>query len=270
MLERLSFHVEQEMRSLSSIIKGGRTRDQGIFDFSVRVPQKVVVEEIYEDVVPQEEDITTMHHITSKIIEEKKAELEALEQQIASRIAEADQKVDEILSEAHAKAKAIEEEAKQQKEAILSAAYEKEKEVLASAEAELERIKNEGLQEKAEMLGQVEGEVVETMITLLSHIISDELTYHKDWLLLVVRKMLRRQDIEENATLLVSPKCYEALEVHKEKILQDIRKLSEIKSDESLNDSSCVLVTSQGNIEYDVRHGLEKVISELRILKSIS
>ena len=258
------------MRSLSSIIKGGRTRDQGVFDFSVRVPQKVVVEEVYEDVISQDEDMSTMHHITSKIIEEKKAELEALEQQIACRMAEADQKVDEILAEAYAKAHALEEEAKVQKTAILSAAYEKEKEVLTSAEAELERIKNEGLQEKAEMLGQVEGEVVETMISLISHIISDELTYNKDWLLLVVRKMLRRQDIEGDTILFVSPKCYEALEGHKEEILQDIRKLSEIKIDESLNDSSCILVTSEGNIEYDVRHGLEKVISELRILKSIS
>ena len=258
------------MRSLSSIIKGGRTRDQGVFDFSVHIPQKVVVEEVYEDVVSQEDEMSLMHHVTSKTIEEKKAELEALEQQIICRKAEAEQKVDEILSEAYAKAHTLEEEAKIQKTAILSEAYEKQKEILDSAEAELEKIKNDGLQEKAEMLEQVEGEVVETMISLLSHIISDELTYNKEWLLLVVRKMLKRQDIEEDVTLFVSPKSYEALEVHKEEILQEIRKLSDIKIDESMSDSSCKLVTTEGNIEYDVRHGLEKMISELRILKSIS
>ena len=36
MRERLLFHVEQEMMSLSNIIKGGRIRNQGYLDLSQR------------------------------------------------------------------------------------------------------------------------------------------------------------------------------------------------------------------------------------------
>ena len=259
------------MRSLSSIIKSGRARNQGIMNLSERQNTKMVVEEIYEEMPGMEEQ--HLHeepvHITSILIEQKKQELESLQSQIDAKLADAEARAQEILSNASVAAAELEADGKAKKQQIIDEAYEKENQIIQSANEKAQAICDSAVTEKTEMLSKVEGEVVDTMITLLQHIISEELAYNEDWLYLIVKKMLQKPDVEDGITLCISSKLYEQLEENKEKLL-NLRKLSEIHVDEALNDTTCKLVTNQGSIEYDVKQGLDKVISELRIMKSLS
>ena len=259
------------MRSLSSIIKSGRARDQGIMNLSDRQNGKRI-EEVHNDMMAMEghSHHDEQMHVTSSDIEEKKEELLRVQCEIDRMIAESKQQAEAIINSAYAKASEIETDSIAMKEQMLLEVAEKEKQLLEGAQTRASEITNAAFEEKMQMLGQVEGEVVETMITILQHIMSEEVTYNRDWLYYIVKRMLQKPDVEEGVALLISADLYESLEnKYKEKLLT-LRKLSDIKVDESLNDTTCKLVTSQGSIEYDVQQGLDKMISELRIMKSLS
>ena len=149
-------------------------------------------------------------------------------------------------------------------------AYHKQEEILKQAKEEAMTIRKAASDEKKSMLEAIESEVVEVIITLLQHIISEEVTGHAEWLKLVVRRLLLQEKISEETTLLVSSNTMAYLEKDKDELVANLSKLSAIEVSESLNDTTCVLVTNQGNIEYDINDGLRKVVSELRILKDLT
>lgn len=200
----------------------------------------------------------------------KREELLIMEQEMQERIKAASKKHDEILAQAHEKANKIEQEAMLERERILSEAYEKEQSLLRQCEEEIKEKHQAALLEKEQLLQSVEGEVVETMIKLLQHIISEEFNSHSEWLLLVVKKMLSSEKIEGKAVLAVSSLQYKQLTQSDEVLSVTLSKLAEIKEDVELSDTTCKLITPEGCIEYDVQQGLEKVVSELRILQRVA
>ena len=153
---------------------------------------------------------------------------------------------------------------------MLAEAHEKQNEVIELAKKEADGIIEAAHAEKKALLQSVEGEVVETLITILQHIISEELSENVEWLRLVVRKMLHKEQFVEAIKLVVSPNCLQLIEKDKEHFFEGIPKEIVIESSDALNDTSCILETNQGNIEYDVNNGLNKMISEIKLLKELS
>lgn len=228
------------------------------------------VEGIYEE-AEVETEVTSMGTVPNlEMISQKEKELIALEGLLQDKMSEADSKIESMLAEAIEKAQSIENSARDKETNMLAETYHRQEEIIAKAEEEAEAIKKAALDEKREMLKAVEGEVVETIITLLQHIISEEIDGHVEWLKLVVRRILLQEEIDEDTTLLVSSNNRIRLEEEKNQFINSLSKLTTIEVSESLNDTTCVLVTSQGNIEYDINEGLRKVVSELRILKGLS
>lgn len=228
------------------------------------------VEGIYEE-AEVETEVTSMGTVPNlEMISQKEKELIALEGLLQDKMSEADSKIESMLAEAIEKAQSIENSARDKETNMLAETYHRQEEIIAKAEEEAEAIKKAALDEKREMLKAVEGKVVETIITLLQHIISEEIDGHVEWLKLVVRRILLQEEIDEDTTLLVSSNNRIRLEEEKNQFINSLSKLTTIEVSESLNDTTCVLVTSQGNIEYDINEGLRKVVSELRILKGLS
>lgn len=253
---------------MSNIIKSGRIRSRSILDLSDRVIHQV--ESLYDEVEVKSEIELDEEGSDLKNISQKENELKALEGVLQEKLAEADHKVEKILSEAIEKAQIIEKDARDKETEMIANAYHKQEEILRQAEEEAMTIRKVALDEKKSMLEAVEGEVVEVIITLLQHIISEEVTGHVEWLKLVVRRLLLQEEISEETTLLVSSNTMALLEKDKEELLTSLSKLSAIEVNETLNDTTCILVTNQGNIEYDINEGLKKVVSELRILKDLT
>lgn len=252
--------------SLSNIIKGGRIRNQGYLDLSLRHP--VEVEMVYDELAHAGEMASAIEE--HEVVAEREAKLAQLEQEIQERLAAANQQAEVIITEAMARGQAIEKDAQDKHEAILAEAYGKQEKIIQSYQTEAESITRAAYDEKQQMLEAVEGEVVETMIEILKHLISEEVNGHVEWLRLVVKKMMFEDRTSEQFELLVSSNNLRLIEADEKNFRSELTKLAEIKVDETLNDTTCILKTEQGCIEYDLTKGLEKVISELRILKGIS
>lgn len=253
---------------MSNIIKSGRIRSRSILDLSDRViPQ---LESICNEVEIETENRLNNEASNLEIISQKENELKALEGLLQEKLIETDHEANRILSDATEKAQIIEKNARDKETEIIAGADHKQEEILRQAEEEAMAIKKSALDEKTSMLEAIEGEVVEVIITLLQHIISEEVTGHAEWLKLVVRRLLLQEKIGEETTLLVSSNTMAYLESDKDELVASLSKLSAIEVSESLNDTTCVLVTNQGNIEYDINDGLRKVVSELRILKDLA
>ena len=252
---------------MSNIIKGGRIRSQGYLDLSQRL--KPEIEKKYNDEQGELEavEISDAH---MELIQKREEELALIEKEIQKKKEDADKQIEELLADAVKRCEEMKKRIADEKIALLAEAHEKQAEILQLAQHEAEAIKTSAYQEKKALLESVEGDVVETMISLLKHIISEEMHENVDWLRLVVRKMLLEDQTTETFKLRVSPYNMNLIEVEKTHFMEGISKVTQIEADETLNNTTCVLETSQGNIEYDVSQGLEKMITEIRILKGIS
>ncbi len=263
---------------MSSIIKSASIRSQGIIDLSSRghkFPLESSNEPSDEQVV-EEVEANEMRSV-AHLLQEKQEEFARLNSVIQEKLLEATREAECILAKAIEEANQMKEEANQMKEeavieknALLEEAYHQQEEVLRCAEDKVAQIKKEALEEKKAMLEAVEGDVVETIITLLQHIISEELTIGVDWLKMIVRRMLLQEDVGETVTLLISKENMNRLGKEKEALIASLSKLASIEASDTLNDTTCILVTKQGNIEYDINEGLNKMIAELRVLKGLS
>lgn len=252
---------------MSNIIKGGRIRSQSYLDLSQRL--KPEVEKVYDNGQCKIEEVE-VSNVSLELIKEKEKELALIEEEIQNKRKNADKQIEEMLAEAISRCKDMERRASDEKTALLAEAHDRQAEIIQLAQNEAESIKTSAIQEKQALLESVEGEVVETMISLLKHIISEELNENVDWLKLVVRKMLLEDQTTETFKLRVSSYNMKLIEAEKAHFMEGISKVTHIECDETLNDTTCILETSQGNIEYDVSQGLERMITEIRILKCIS
>lgn len=248
---------------MSNIIKSTRIRSQSILNLSDRI----IVQSTGEDESFNQRSEPALDLEATK---QKESELKALEASLQDRLISTNIEAENILSNASEKAQQIEEEARNQATKIIKEAYHKQEEIHNQAQEEAKIIREAALDEKKNMLEAVEGEVVEVMITLLQHIISEEVNGHIEWLKFVVRRLLLQEEISGEATLLVSPRTMELLEEEQEVFLASLSKLAAIEVADTLNDTTCVLTTKQGNIEYDITEGLKNVIKELRILKGLT
>lgn len=249
------------MRSLSSIIKGERIRTQSIIDFSTRQID-VLAEEDYINETINQSSFDEKEQLES--IQEK--QLKEIQELIDAKLEEADNQVRQMLSEAIQKSQAIEEEAKQLKTHMLFEMTKEKEEVLEEARKQAELILANAHKEKEELIMSTEGELVETLITLLNHIISEEMNYQVDWVKYLVRKMLSKEEILGKVKVIISPILYTRLSEKEIDAIKGIRKDLEIETRDNLNETTCMIEFNQGSIVYDISQGLERVINDTRIL----
>lgn len=253
---------------MSNIIKSTRIRSQSILNLSDRV-----ILQAKENDNQEQDKISIGIRETSldlEAIKQKEKELKILEECLQNKLTLAQIEAENILFQATEKSQKIEEEALNLKEKIIAEAYDEQIAIQKRAEEEAKIIRNAALDEKKQILESVEDDVVEVVIRLLQHIISEEVKGDIEWLKLVVRRLLLQEEINGVVTLFVSPHTMELLEKEEEMFIENISKLAAIEVNDTLNDTTCVLATSQGNIEYDITEGLKNVIKELRILKDLT
>ncbi len=248
------------MRSLSSIIKGERIRTQGIIDFSTRQVEWST----------EGNDVHTVTEEINKDIEEmsnyKEKQLKEVQEIVDAKLAQANKQVNQILFEAKTKAKAIEEAAEELKNNLLSKALEEKEEILQDAHRQAEEIRADAYKEKNELIMGTEEELVNMLMALLNHIISEEMQYQTEWLKCLVRKMLSKDEILGEVKVIISPILFNRLSEEEIVVIEGIQKGLTIETKDNLNETTCIIEYNQGTIVYDVTQGLERVIKDTRIL----
>ena len=248
------------MRSLSNIIKSGRVRSQTILDLSEHY---LIQERLYsEELIEQEEEKEDTKAYDQKVQEQEIY----LQQQLLRAKAEV-QKMREVAQNEVAQ---MLQEARQKANHTLAEAKEQGTKIKSAAEGEAKQIKLKAQEEKVNILGMIEGEVVETIKILLEHIISEEMSYRTDWLYYLVKKMLKESYDGEEIKLTISSQLYDHLSIHEIDKIEHLRDKVTICASESLPRGKCQIDTSQGGLVYDVTEGLQKVLSDVEIMESIS
>ena len=255
------------MRLLSNIIKGGRIRNQSIMDFSLRNTHEVEGEEIEE--IKDELFESKQEGKHSETLEMKQRQLQEIEHIINEKISDANQKAEQIIAAALERAQYIESDAQTRKNDMIFEMNQEKEGLLAKAKEKAEQIQLEAYEEKKAILASTEEEVTQTMIILLQHIIGEELNYHTDWVSCLVKKMLSDQDTDEKVKVILSPSLFERLPKAQKEAITQIKKQVVLETCEALNDTTCMVETSHGSIRYDVQEGLERVISDIRILQNV-
>lgn len=277
---------------MSSIIKGERIRNQSVINLSERF-KAIHIEYEKAEIENEALDSINSNHVTNGLHEMPSTfEQETVHEVVNEPLVDSQQKRDEILLEAHQMAQQIVEEAKQHAEEILSGALAKAEElkedtrakqtqllyetqtkteiILEEATKEAEKIKKQAYEEKETLIKSSEDELTEVLQKLLGHIISEELFENTQWLKCLVGKMLQECPTKEEIKIYVSVKVFEELTESTKESIQALgdQVILEVKS--TLSDTTCIVETKQGNIVYDVIEGMERVISEIKILQKLS
>ena len=277
---------------MSSIIKGERIRNQSVINLSERF-KAIHIEYEKAEIENEVLESVNSNHLANSLNEMPSAfEQETSQEVVSEPLVDLQQKKDEILLEAHQMAQQIVEEAKHHAEEILSGALAKAEElkedtrakqtqllyetqakaetILEEASKEAEEIKQQAYEEKEALIRSSEDELTEVLQKLLGHIISEELFENTQWLKCLVRKMLQECSTKEEIKIYVSSKVFEGLTESTKESIQALgdRVILEVKS--TLSDTNCIVETKQGNIVYDVMEGMERVISEIKILEKLS
>ncbi|WP_054738610.1 FliH/SctL family protein [Cellulosilyticum ruminicola] len=274
---------------MSSIIKGERIRNQSIINLSERFKaihieyEKAEIEdEAFERInhttigVAQNEVLATIvdntETVATHLLQQNVPDeiIEEAQQMAAQILADAKQRAEEILSEALAKAQGIKEDTRAKQTQLLYETQEKMQSMLEEAHQEAKIIKRQAHEEKEELIRSSEKELTEVLQKLLGHIVSEELFDNTDWLACLVHKMLQECPTKEEIIVCVSPETYEKLsEEVKTNIIASGDKIKlEVKN--NVSNTACIVETKQGNIVYDVMKGLERVISQIKILDKLS
>lgn len=264
MLERLCYHVEQEMRLLSSIIKGARIRDEAVIELKrhqYTMTDNTHPKENEDFSVADKEDALEDYDI-DQILANAKRQAEEI-------IQNATEKARDMIQEALNTIQGKEEESQKYVDQLIENANIEKTAILEEAKSRADMIIKEAEQKKNQCIVEAEQDMVNIIIDIVGHVISKELADNSQWVSLLVRKMIDTENISEEIDVFVPKDIYTKLAT------EDIQKLSNdkvkvtIREDDSLNDTKIVVATKQGNIEYDVKMGLEKVFHDIRVLQSL-
>ncbi len=267
MQERLSYHVEQEMRSLSSIIKGERIRSQTVISLNTRNTSDVFThkeaEEQREAFFTSEENEESWENQIRRMLKEAKADAERI-------IEEANQQKGTIINDALKEANQIVEKAHQDKEFILEEAESYKQNRVQEIEQEVQGILKRAQEEKQALIESTEGEMVETLLELLKYLVGEEIYHNTDWLYCIVKRMLSHEEFQGTLHLVMAPTVEERLTEHEKDKLQSLGKHIVLETDATFSDTTCQVITEQGSITYDVMEGLERVLSDIKILQQLN
>lgn len=250
---KLLYHVAQEMRLLSNIIKHNRIHEKGIRSIGKKPLHtghkeaqnvlKLNTDELMEEARKKAEDYSIQSEAKAraqaeKIIEEAHSQKEkqyAACQQACEQMKEQAQKEKEkIISEAHSLAKALIEDAEQVKQNLIQSA---------------------------------EKDIIEIIEKILTRVVDEKIIKHPEWLKLIVKKMITTNHLMEEMTLYVGEEVYKSFGNTLKDELKAFEQCINLKVDTSLQQSGCMLETQVGSIYYDVKEGLEAALEDLKFLQ---
>ncbi|MDF2877389.1 MAG: hypothetical protein K0S30_485 [Clostridia bacterium] len=255
------------MRLLSSIIKGGRIREQKIINLSERFSAIDSQAERNDFLLNEGTALAPQQEAEDMFLQEEQTHRMYEEAETALR--EAKEKARQIVEEAMGKADVIKEAAQKEKMSLLNEAVDKQKGILEAAKREAEQIVQDAETEKKHIIGNTESELAQTLMTLLQYLIGEEVYHNIDWLLCIIRKMLSNDALKKEIKIFVSPAMYNKLTDENKEKLKHIKEGVTLQSLETMEDTACRVETEQGAIEYDVKEGLDKVLSDIDILKNL-
>ncbi|MDF2594862.1 MAG: hypothetical protein K0R69_1203 [Clostridia bacterium] len=265
MLVKLLYPAGQEMRLLSSIIKGGRIREQKIINLSERFSAVSGESEITDfspnqetSLVPQQEEIV--------LLEEQ---INLMHEKASAVLREAEGKAKEIIEAALQQAKEIKETVQEEKINLLNETFNQQNKMIETAKKEAEQIVQDAQTEKKHIIGNIEEELAQTLMSLLQYLIGEEVYRNIDWLLCIVKKMLSNDVFKEEIKVFISPAMYNKLTEENKETIKAIKNGVTLHSLDTMKDTSCRVETEEGAIEYDIKDGLDRVISDIDILKNL-
>ena len=260
---------------MSSIIKGERIRNQSIINLSERF-QALHIE--YEKNEIEDEALVTASQLNTEI-EDNLVEMSHLQKEeilLEAKkeadliLKEAHQKAEEILAQALQKAEEIKGEAQSQQTQLLAQIEEKTSAILEDAEKEAESIKLQATEEKRMLIDSTESEMVEVLQQLLTYLVGEEVYNNTQWLTCIVKRMLEECHTKEIIKICIAPTLFEHLTESQKNELQALGENIILEERSTLNETTCVVETTQGSISYDVKEGLERVISQIKTLEKLS
>lgn len=269
MLVILLFHVEEEMISLSNIIKRTRIRSTVQIDLGKLSDKE---EETTQEVNKEEANGGSMlsPEELQKISDEHQKRLEEFEIEIQKMQKAVDIKIEGQLRDTTIKCVEMEKSSKQQYDEILSSAQMQKETLLKQAKEEADRITANAQKERNTLINNVENEIVQTIMTLLEHIVGEGMVGSADWIKILIRKMLKVHHTIGELKLFVSEHNMHLIKEDETAFRNGLPSHLEIEQDDALNDTQCYLMTSEGTIEYDVHEGLKQVINDLKVLNKLS
>lgn len=247
------------MRLLSSIIKGGRIRNQTIVNLSERLNVPSIIDE---------NDKADTNEVNKTIIEQEHINL--LHSEAEALLDEAHQKADEILKQALKEADAIRIAAEEEKSNLLQEALSSKEALLEKTNKEADQIRDEAYQEKQEIINSIEDELAETLKSLVQYLVGEEVYNNTQWLICTIRRMLSNDSLKKDIKVLISPQMYNKLTHDQIEMIRHIKDDVTLQMSDSINDTACRVESVEGAIEYDVQQGLDKVIADIKILQNLS
>ena len=245
------------MRSLSSVIKGGRILNQTVINLEERAKKHLASPQVSEDPI-------------QVALDEHYAKLKDEAREEANRILEeAKQEACEILENAKMQSNALQNEILALKQTTLEQVKQQEISLVENAKIEAEAIINNAYMEKQQILEEAEPEMVQLIIKLLGHIVGDAMFENAEWVNVLVKKMINKESISDDLTIVIAPPVYEKLMENETNTFSLLKGTVSVRQDETLNDTTCIVETPQGDIVYDIREGLNAVLRELKILQTL-
>jgi flagellar biosynthesis/type III secretory pathway protein FliH len=156
-----------------------------------------------------------------------------------------------------------------EKSKLMQETFNKQEELIEKARAESRQILDEACAEKQRMIDSLEGELTDTLKSLLNYLIGEEIYNNTNWLSCIVRRMLANDALKNNIKVLVSPVLYSKLADEEIERLTHIRDDVTIQVSDAISDTECRIESNEGSIQYDVQEGLERVISDIKILQNL-
>lgn len=252
---RLLFHVVQEMRLLSSIIKQGRILQETTIRVGLHTEEPTRVQSgVEEMLVAEKEQINLL--------------IQEAHENANSKIEEAKVQAKEILKQALDENEMIKTQLEETIKQSQIACQDECGRLIEVAKGEAMSIVEQAQIERAQLLESAEPEMVEIIEQLLTRIIGDQITSTK-WIEVLVKKMILKEDLTGDITIYVASSYTDEECSAIETKIKQIHTTVNVKEKEDLKQTTCIVETALGSIQYDVADGLEQVLREIHTLKTL-
>ena len=262
---KLLFHVVEVTRLLSSIIKGQRIRSESKLE--IKNTKAYVAQE------PAKENLQ------SKVKEQE----QAIENKLRQANAKANDLIQLATEEATAKAAIIIKEAEDRITRESAIAFEQAQEDGYNAGYEKGRLESEQLveegkqiviaakEEKQKLIDELEPEMIDLVLKVCSKVISDEIHYNKDTILVLIRQTLAKASADpEEIVIKVSELDYDHVVENKDLITANTITPEQVTivKDLNLTIGSCVIETEFGSIRSSINEAFSAIKKQMRLLST--
>jgi flagellar assembly protein FliH len=238
---------------------------------SINLSERLTIDSIqYDSAEPNKAEL--IEEKSEKHMDSAKP-MEAIYLEAEKVLDEARQRAEEILKKALIEATDIKQAAEDESYLIRQEAL-REQETLREQAREdarqiYDKIYSQAQDEKEQIINSIEGELADTLKTLLQYLIGEEVYQNTKWLLSIVKRMLSNDALKTDIKVFISPHVYDRLSDKEIEDLANIRDTVTLHRSEALSDTACRVESNEGAIEYDVKSGLDQVISDIKILQNL-